>query len=156
MKNFIEITDLKKVFVSGDEHIHAFGPASISINSGEFVSVLGPSGCGKSTLMLMIAGLLDSTSGKVEFEGKLVKEPKTDIGIMFQENTLVPWRTIKANIELQLELRGIKVKDFQNKTSCNSGRKARIFFFFEVSKLKRICFQSIILIDCIGYSISQN
>ena len=99
MENFIEITDLKKVFVSGDEQIHAFGPASININSGEFVSVLGPSGCGKSTLMLMIAGLLDSTSGKVEFEGKLVKEPKTDIGIMFQDNTLVPWRTIKANIE---------------------------------------------------------
>ncbi len=115
MKKFIEITDLKKVFVSGDEQIHAFGPASIKINSGEFVSVLGPSGCGKSTLMLMIAGLLDSTSGKVEFEGKLVKGPKTDIGIMFQDNTLVPWRTIKANIELQLELRGLKVKDFQNK-----------------------------------------
>ena len=115
MKNFIEITDLKKVFVSGDEQIYAFGPASININSGEFVSVLGPSGCGKSTLMLMIAGLLDSTSGKVEFESKLVKEPKTDIGIMFQDNTLVPWRTIKANIELQLELRGLKVKDFQNK-----------------------------------------
>ena len=117
MKNFIEITDLKKVFVSGDEQIYAFGPASININSGEFVSVLGPSGCGKSTLMLMIAGLLDSTSGKVEFEGKLVKEPKTDIGIMFQDNTLVPWRTIKANIELQLELRGLKVQDYQDQIS---------------------------------------
>ena len=115
MKNFIEVTELKKVFGNGEDEVHAFGPATININSGEFVSVLGPSGCGKSTLMLMVAGLLDSTSGKVEFENKLVSGPKTDIGIMFQDNTLVPWRTVKGNIELQLELRGLEVKDFQNK-----------------------------------------
>ena len=115
MQEFIEITDLKKVFASGAESIHACGPGSIKIGSGEVVSVLGPSGCGKSTLMLMIAGLLDPTSGKVEFEGKVVNGPKTDIGIMFQDNTLVPWRTIKANIELQLELRGLRVRDYQDK-----------------------------------------
>ena len=115
MRKFIDITDLNKVYQSGDQSIHAFGPVSMKINSGEFVSVLGPSGCGKSTLMLMIAGLLDSTSGKVEFDGKLVKGPKTDIGIMFQDNTLVPCRTIKSNIELQLELRGLKVGDFEEK-----------------------------------------
>ena len=50
MKNFIEVTELKKVFGSGEDEVHAFGPATININSGEFVSVLGPSGCGKSTL----------------------------------------------------------------------------------------------------------
>ena len=88
MKNFIEVTELKKVFGTGEDEVHAFGLATININSGEFVSVLGPSGCGKSTLMLMVAGLLDSTSGKVEFENKLVNGPKTDIGIMFQDNTL--------------------------------------------------------------------
>ena len=115
MKNFIEVTELKKVFGDGEDEVHAFGPASININSGEFVSVLGPSGCGKSTLMLMVAGLLDSTSGKVEFENKLVSGPKTDIGIMFQDNTLVPWRTVKGNIELQLELRGLNLKDYQEK-----------------------------------------
>ena len=113
MKNFIEIKELKKVFGNGDDEVHAFGPATININAGEFVSVLGPSGCGKSTLMLMVAGLLDSTSGKVEFENKLVNGPKTDIGIMFQDNTLVPWRTVKGNIELQLELRGLNLKDYQ-------------------------------------------
>ena len=113
MKNFIEVTELKKVFGDGKDEVHAFGPATININTGEFVSILGPSGCGKSTLMLMVAGLLDSTSGKVEFEKKLVKGPKTDIGIMFQDNTLVPWRTVKSNIELQLELRGLNLKDYQ-------------------------------------------
>ena len=113
MNNFIEITELKKVFGSAIDEVHAFGPVTININTGEFVSILGPSGCGKSTLMLMVAGLLDSTSGKVEFESKLVKGPKTDIGIMFQDNTLVPWRTVKENIELQLELRGLNLKDYQ-------------------------------------------
>ena len=114
MKNFIEVTELKKVFGNGKDEVHAFGPATININAGEFVSILGPSGCGKSTLMLMVAGLLDSTSGKVEFESKLVNGPKTDIGIMFQDNTLVPWRTVKGNIELQLELRGLNLKDYQD------------------------------------------
>ena len=64
MNNFIEITELKKVFGSGIDEVHAFGPVTININTGEFVSILGPSGCGKSTLMLMVAGLLDSTSEK--------------------------------------------------------------------------------------------
>jgi ABC-type lipoprotein export system ATPase subunit len=50
MKNFIEVTELKKVFGDGEDEVHAFGPATININAGEFVSVLGPSGCGKSTL----------------------------------------------------------------------------------------------------------
>ena len=55
MKNFIEVTELKKVFGDGEDEVHAFGPATININAGEFVSILGPSGCGKSTLMLMVA-----------------------------------------------------------------------------------------------------
>ena len=58
MKNFIEVTELKKVFGNGADEVHAFGPATMNINAGEFVSILGPSGCGKSTLMLMVAGLL--------------------------------------------------------------------------------------------------
>ena len=54
-----------------------------------------------------------TTTKKVEFEKKLVNGPKTDIGIMFQDNTLVPWRTVRGNIELQLELRGLNLKDYQ-------------------------------------------
>jgi NitT/TauT family transport system ATP-binding protein len=71
------------------------------------VSLLGPSGCGKSTLMLMIAGLLDPTEGAIIIEGRKVVSPQTAIGIMFQDNTLVPWRTVRGNVELQLELRGL-------------------------------------------------
>ncbi len=57
--------------------------------------------------MLMIAGLLDASEGEVRVDGRRVETPQTDIGIMFQDNTLVPWRTVEGNVALQLELRGL-------------------------------------------------
>jgi NitT/TauT family transport system ATP-binding protein len=107
MTTLIELSNVTKVFGTGDTAVHAFGPASMTIGDGEFISFLGPSGCGKSTLMLMIAGLLDLTDGTISLAGQTVAGPQTDIGIMFQDNTLVPWRTVRGNIELQLEMRGL-------------------------------------------------
>jgi NitT/TauT family transport system ATP-binding protein len=109
MSTQIEFSGVKKVFGSGPGAVHAFGPVDMVVDNGEFVSLLGPSGCGKSTLMLMTAGLLGVTEGTVRVGGKTVKGPLTDIGIMFQDNTLVPWRTVRGNIELQLEMRGIPI-----------------------------------------------
>jgi NitT/TauT family transport system ATP-binding protein len=106
----IEIRSLTKTFGSGANAVHAFGPADLTIEAGSFVSLLGPSGCGKSTLMLMIAGLLDATAGQVAIDGDRVAKPRTDIGIMFQDNTLVPWRTVEGNVALQLEMRGLDPK----------------------------------------------
>ena len=103
----IEIRALAKTFGSGPTAVHAFGPVEITVPAGGFVSLLGPSGCGKSTLMLMIAGLLDASQGEIRFDGRPVRAPRTDIGIMFQDNTLVPWRTVAGNVALQLELRGL-------------------------------------------------
>src|SRR5436305_12955746 len=85
----------------------------MTIPSGGFVSLLGPSGCGKSTLMLMIAGLLEASEGEVRVDGRRVAAPRTDIGIMFQDNTLVPWRSVEGNIALQLELRGLDPAAYQ-------------------------------------------
>src|SRR5262245_25228036 len=109
----IDIRSVSKTYASGAEAIHAFGPSSLKIAPGEFISLLGPSGCGKSTLMLMIAGLLDCTSGEIELGGEIVTAPQTSIGIMFQDNTLVPWRTVRGNIELQIELRGLPVAGYR-------------------------------------------
>jgi len=103
----LDIIAVTKVFDTGEGQVHAFGPADLSIVRGEFISLLGPSGCGKSTLMLMIAGLLPPSAGSITFQGERVIAPRTDIGIMFQDNTLVPWRDIYGNVALQLELRGI-------------------------------------------------
>ncbi len=111
MSASIELRALTKVFGEGEGAVHAFGPADLFIGEGEFLSFLGPSGCGKSTLMLIIAGLLEPSEGKVLVSGRPVDRPRTDIGIMFQDNTLVPWRTVWDNISLQLELRGANARD---------------------------------------------
>jgi NitT/TauT family transport system ATP-binding protein len=103
----VQLRNLTKTFGTGADAIHAFGPVDLAIESGEFISLLGPSGCGKSTLMLMIAGLLPASEGEIEVNGERVLKPRTDIGIMFQDNTLVPWRAVEGNIALQLELRGL-------------------------------------------------
>jgi NitT/TauT family transport system ATP-binding protein len=108
----IEISQAKKVFSTDEGDVHALGPVDLSIAPGDFISLLGPSGCGKSTLMLMIAGLLPPTSGSIHINGIEVRTAQTRIGIMFQENTLVPWRSVRRNIELQLELRGLAPRDY--------------------------------------------
>ena len=115
MSASIELRALSKTFGSGPEAVHAFGPADLTIHEGEFVSLLGPSGCGKSTLMLIIAGLLEPSEGEVRVGGSEVRGPQTDIGIMFQDNTLVPWRTVWDNVALQLELRGLDVRAFEGR-----------------------------------------
>jgi NitT/TauT family transport system ATP-binding protein len=101
----IAIRAVSKSFGAGPKRVEAFGPADLDIKPGEFVALLGPSGCGKSTLLLMMAGLLDPSEGRIVINGEPVTEPRTDIGIMFQDNTLVPWRSVRGNIDLQLELR---------------------------------------------------
>jgi NitT/TauT family transport system ATP-binding protein len=78
----------------------ALDGADFRVGSGEFVSVVGPSGCGKSTLLRIASGLSDVSGGKVQVE--------TDkIGYVFQDPTLLPWRTVQANVELFSELRGL-------------------------------------------------
>jgi len=111
----VEINALTKVFGQGDSAVKAFGPSDLNIDEGEFISLLGPSGCGKSTLLLMVAGLLESSSGTIKLKGTSVTGPRTDIGIMFQDNTLVPWRSVRGNIELQLELRGLDVDAYSDR-----------------------------------------
>jgi len=107
MGSAIELTQVSKSFDTVDGAVHAFGPADLAVAPGEFVSLLGPSGCGKSTVILMIAGLLAPTHGAIRVNDRPVAGPQTAIGIMFQDNTLVPWRTVRGNIELQLELRAL-------------------------------------------------
>lgn len=115
MSAAISIQGISKHYGEGSDAVLALDGIDLDITSGEFVSLLGPSGCGKSTLMLIIAGLLETSKGSVLFNQEKVETARTDIGIMFQDNTLVPWRTVRGNIELQLELRGLKIADYAQK-----------------------------------------
>jgi NitT/TauT family transport system ATP-binding protein len=115
MSAAIELQGVAKTFGEGREAVHAFGPADLEIGPGEFVSLLGPSGCGKSTLMLMMAGLLEQSGGAILVDGREVEGQQTDIGIMSQDNTLLPWRSVRDNVEIQLELRGLPVQAYQDR-----------------------------------------
>ena len=80
---------------------------SVSVDEGEFVSVVGPSGCGKSTFLNVLIGLLRLDSGEMAINGNHVSGPGRDRAMVFQEFGLLPWRTVEANIELGLELHGM-------------------------------------------------
>src|SRR5579871_2485415 len=85
----------------------ALSNVDFAVEDGEFVTIVGPSGCGKSTLLMLIAALLSPTSGSVRLDGRPVTAPGPDRALVFQDFALLPWRTVLANVELGLELKGI-------------------------------------------------
>ncbi len=91
----------------GGGKLSALGPVTFSIEPGSFVCLLGPSGCGKSTLIRLLAGLQMPTAGKIMLNKGLITAPSAQIGLMFQDANLMPWRTVRDNISLPLELAGV-------------------------------------------------
>ena len=80
---------------------------SLAVDRAEFVVLVGPSGCGKSTILRAVAGLIAAESGTISVDGKKVDGPPEHIGFMFQRDTLLPWLTVRGNIEVGLELAGV-------------------------------------------------
>ncbi|MHA7663844.1 ABC transporter ATP-binding protein [Mycolicibacterium sp. HS_4_1] len=79
---------------------------SLTVQPGEILVLTGPSGCGKSTILRALAGLLKPDAGQVLADGELVTTTSRDRGMVFQDSALLPWRTVRSNIELALQLRG--------------------------------------------------
>jgi NitT/TauT family transport system ATP-binding protein len=77
------------------------------VQPGEFVSIVGPSGCGKSTLLNAVAGFLRPTSGSVAVDGEIVSGPSAERGMVFQQYSLFPWKTVRENVEFGLKMRGM-------------------------------------------------
>lgn len=98
-----EIERLAKTYARNS--LTALADVNLTLHKGEFVSVIGSSGCGKSTLLKIMAGLLPPTRGRVMLEGRPVLGPRPDIGMMFQQATLLPWKTTIENIVLPIEIR---------------------------------------------------
>jgi len=101
----IELVDVAKTYRTRDGEVESLRPLTFDIAEGEFLAVVGPSGCGKSTLLKMVAGLLPSSNGRILLNGKEVNGPPDDVGIVFQSPVLLAWRTVLANVMLQIEMR---------------------------------------------------
>lgn len=95
----VEVRNVRKVFQQANGELEALKDITLTIEAGEFVSVVGASGCGKSTLIRIIDGLETPTSGEVLIDGKPVKEPSVETGFIFQESRLFPWLTVEKNLE---------------------------------------------------------
>ena len=91
------------------EPVTALSDLSLEVGKGEFVSIVGPSGCGKSTFLNILLGLIRPDTGLMQLNGTRITGPGQDRAMVFQEFGLLPWRTVVANVELGLELKGIEV-----------------------------------------------
>jgi NitT/TauT family transport system ATP-binding protein len=92
---------------NGSEQVPALNDVSLDVQAGEFFSIIGPSGCGKSTLLRIIGGLLRATAGELTVGNERINGPHPWIGMVFQEESTFPWRTMLANVEFGLEMRGV-------------------------------------------------
>ena len=111
----VAVRNVSKHFESKRGNVHAVEDVSLTIGMGEFVSILGPSGCGKSTMLNMIAGLTAPTQGTIEVLGKPVRGPVHELGIVFQQHLLLPWRTILHNVLLQIEVRRLNRASYKER-----------------------------------------
>jgi NitT/TauT family transport system ATP-binding protein len=103
----LKVEGLSAAFPNGNGGLQVLNQLSFAIRESEFVCLLGPSGSGKSTLLRIMAGLLGYQSGNVILDGREIDGPRKGVGIVFQKANLMPWRTVRENIVLPLELQNI-------------------------------------------------
>jgi NitT/TauT family transport system ATP-binding protein len=109
------VDSIVKQFDTPEGPLTAVDRVSLSVRPGEFLAVIGPSGCGKSTLFNVIGGLLDGYQGAVTVSGETVRGPHPAIGMVFQEESTFPWRTVVENVAFPLEIAGMRKKDRYDK-----------------------------------------
>ena len=102
-KNYLEISQVGIEFPTEAEPFRALQNVNLSIQQGEFISLIGHSGCGKSTVLNIIAGLYQATEGGIILEGREVDEPGPDRAVVFQNHALLPWLTVYQNVELAVK-----------------------------------------------------
>src|ERR1051325_7336556 len=102
------VDDVAEHFDTPEGPLVAVDRMSFTVAPGEFLAVIGPSGCGKSTLFNMIGGLLEDYDGRIAVAGEKVRGPHAAIGMVFQEESTFPWRTVIENVGFPLEIAGIQ------------------------------------------------
>ncbi|GGA26569.1 ABC transporter ATP-binding protein [Paenibacillus physcomitrellae] len=103
----LEISNLKVEYYAKNQRTVALENVDLKVEDGEFVSVIGPSGCGKSTLLKVVSGLLTPAAGTARIDGKEIKEIPEQVGMVFQNDALLPWKSVADNIRLPLVIKGL-------------------------------------------------
>jgi NitT/TauT family transport system ATP-binding protein len=109
----IAIKNVTKTYEVRGETLAALSSVSATVAPGEFVSILGPSGCGKSTLLMMLGGLERPTGGYISIAGHEVKAPRSDVSMIFQHQTLLPWKTAIQNILFPVRISGHPTRAYE-------------------------------------------
>lgn len=103
----LRVEGLSTSYRQSDGRLLVLDDISFQVKEREFLCLVGPSGCGKTTLLKLIAGLEEPLAGQVHLAGEAVRRPSRNVGFVFQEPTLMDWRTVEANVTLPLELNGV-------------------------------------------------
>jgi NitT/TauT family transport system ATP-binding protein len=111
----LAVDDIVKSFDTPDGPIVAIEHVSFKVRPGELFAVIGPSGCGKSTLFNIIGGILSDYQGRVTVDGERVRGPHKSIGMVFQEESTFPWRTVLENVSFPLEIAGMRKSERHDK-----------------------------------------
>ncbi|WP_244644475.1 ABC transporter ATP-binding protein [Azorhizobium oxalatiphilum] len=114
---YVSISGVRKTYGSPRGPVAALEGIDLQVREGEFVSILGPSGCGKSTLLKCIAGLEPTTAGQIVIDGRPLKGPPHDMGMVFQRDVLLDWRTILDNVLITAEFIGRKGPEVRARAS---------------------------------------
>ena len=93
--------------------VHALAETSLTVGANEFVTLVGPSGCGKSTLLKLVAGLVAPSRGRIHVRDQPVEEPFPDVGFVFQQPVLLPWRTVLDNVLFSIEMLGLEPRQYR-------------------------------------------
>ncbi|NJM68360.1 MAG: ABC transporter ATP-binding protein [Acaryochloris sp. RU_4_1] len=123
----LSVRELSKVFAYKGKQLTVLDNIHLHLNANEFVCLVGASGCGKSTLLKIVAGLEKPSSGQVFLEDEVISGPGANLGMIFQNYTLFPWRSVADNISFGLELQGLSKAE----------RKQRIAYYLEVVGLTK-------------------
>ncbi|WP_431282476.1 ABC transporter ATP-binding protein [Humitalea sp. 24SJ18S-53] len=113
----LRLSNLRKIYDAAAGPVEALQHVSLDIAQGEFVSVLGPSGCGKSTLLMLIAGLETPSAGEVVLNGTRVVAPRRESAVVFQDATLLPWKSAMANVLYPAEILGLPIPAYRARAS---------------------------------------
>jgi NitT/TauT family transport system ATP-binding protein len=108
----VAVQNLSKAYESDRGPVQALSGITLDIHDSEFLTILGPSGCGKSTLLKCVAGLEPVTGGSITIDGRPVTRPPPDLGIVFQRDLLLDWRTNLDNVLISVEFLKLRKKDF--------------------------------------------